>query len=83
MEESIMHTKIDVLMKAMNWFRDELKKTNKTSQKIADFEKLKRLEEQSIIPDHDHIDRLMRYQTTLQIQLSTAIGELIALTKTP
>ena len=34
------------------------------------------------IPDHGHIDRLMRYQTTLQRQLSTTIGELIALTKT-
>lgn len=32
-------------------------------------------------PDLDELDRLMRYQTTLQRQLSTAIGELLALTK--
>ena len=33
------------------------------------------------MPDLDQLDRLMRYQTTLQRQLSTTIGELIALTK--
>jgi len=32
-------------------------------------------------PNIDILDKLMRYQTTLQRQLSTAIGELLALSK--
>jgi hypothetical protein len=31
--------------------------------------------------DLDELDKLMRYQTTLQRQLSTITGELLALTK--
>lgn len=51
------------------------------TQKIADFRKLGPIEEQATTPDLDQLDRLMRYQTTIQRQLSTAIGELLALTK--
>jgi hypothetical protein len=39
------------------------------------------LEEQAMLPDSSEMDRLMRYQTTLQRQLSAAIGELLILTK--
>jgi hypothetical protein len=49
---------------------------------MADFRKLGPIEEQATTPDLDQIDRLIRYQTTIQRQLSTAIGELLALTKT-
>lgn len=52
------------------------------TQKIADFRKLGPIAEQATTPDLDQLDRLMRYQTTIQKQLSTAIGELLALTKT-
>lgn len=82
MEEEISNTTLDELIVAIDWFADELKRVTESSRKLADFEKLQVLEEQSIIPEHDHIDRLMRYQTTLHRQLSTTIGELIALTKT-
>jgi hypothetical protein len=51
------------------------------TQKIADFRKLEPIEEQATMPDLDQLDRLMRYQRTIQRQLSTAIGELLALTK--
>lgn len=81
-EEAISQTALDDLIIAVEWFFGELERINASSRKLLDFEKLQPLEEQSIIPDHDHIDRLMRYQTTLQRQLSTTIGELIALTKT-
>lgn len=43
--------------------------------KVADFV------EQSVLPDLDRLDKLMRYQTTVNRQLSTAIGELLAMTK--
>ena len=51
------------------------------TQKIADFRKLGPIEEQATTPDLDQLDRLMRHQTAIQRQLSTAIGELLALTK--
>ena len=34
-----------------------------------------------MMPDLSELDRLMRYETTLNKQYSTAIGELIELTK--
>jgi hypothetical protein len=82
MMDAISATALDDLILAVDWFSGELERINASSRKLSDFEKLQPLEEQSIIPAHDHIDRLMRYQTTLQRQLSTTIGELIALTKT-
>ena len=39
------------------------------------------LEEEAMLPDAQEMDRLMRYQTTLQRQLSSAVGELIAIRK--
>ncbi len=39
------------------------------------------IEEQAMLPDAGEMDRLMRYQTTLQRQLSAAIGELLAINK--
>ena len=82
MIDAISETALDDLIVSIDWFSGELERMNASSRKLSDFEKLQPLEEQSIIPDHDHIDRLMRYQTTLQRQLSTTNGELIALTKT-
>ena len=34
-----------------------------------------------MLPDAQEMDRLMRYQTSLQRQLSAAIGELLAINK--
>jgi hypothetical protein len=47
------------------------------TQKIADFRKLGSIEEQATTPDLDQLDSLMRHHTTIQRQLSTAIGELL------
>lgn len=52
------------------------------TQKSVDFNKLGPIEELATTPDLDQLDRLMRYQTSIQRQLSTAIGELLAISKT-
>ena len=39
------------------------------------------IEEEAMLPDAQEMDRLMRYQTSLQRQLSAAIGELLAINK--
>jgi hypothetical protein len=39
------------------------------------------IEEEAILPEAQEMDRLMRYQTSLQRQLSASIGELLAIRK--
>lgn len=40
-----------------------------------------KIEEEAMLPEAQEMDRLMRYQTSLQRQLSAAIGELLAINK--
>ena len=49
--------------------------------KAVEFDNIIEDEEASMMPDLNELDRLMRYETTLNKQYSTAIGELIELTK--
>lgn len=81
-EEGIKNTELKDLKRAAEWYGQEILRMIVRAQKIADFRKLGPIEEQATTPDLDQLDRLMRYQTTIQRQLSTAIGELLALTKT-
>jgi hypothetical protein len=78
----IKNTELKELKRAAEWYGQEIMRMIVRTQKIADFRKLGPIEEQATTPDLDQLDRLMRYQTTIQRQLSTAIGELLALTKT-
>lgn len=80
-EEAIKNTELRELKRAAEWYGQEIMRMIVRTQKIADFRKLGPIEEQATTPDLDQLDRLMRYQTTIQRQLSTAIGELLALTK--
>ena len=80
-EEEILATDVTELQNAAAWLVKEISRVGISTQKIVDFKKLLSSEEESIMPDLDQTDRLMRYQTTLQRQLSTSIGELLALTK--
>lgn len=80
-EEGIRNTELKELKRAAEWYGQEILRMIVRTQKIADFRKLGPIEEQATTPDLDQLDRLMRYQTTIQRQLSTAIGELLALTK--
>ncbi len=45
---------------------------------LTDQESIK-MEEDTMLPEAQEMDRLMRYQTTLQRQLPSAIGELLAI----
>ena len=50
-------------------------------QKITDFRKSGPIEEPATTPGLDDLDRFMRYKITIQRIKSTAIGDLLALTK--
>ena len=79
LEEEILKTDLRRLKSAANWFTDVNFRILQTQKKISDFIKLLDIEESSTMPNLEDFDKLMRYQTTLQRQLSTAMGELITL----
>ena len=82
LEESFLALDEDTILGLIKWQIKERKEAAEEEVKLKDFKKLLPIAEQATTPDLDHLDKLMRYQTTLQRQLSTTIGELIALTKT-
>lgn len=79
--EAIKATDFKKLIIAINYYLPEYNSTFKSKIDAEKFRKLIASEGQSIMPDLDQLDKLMRYQTTLQRQLSTCIGELLALNK--
>lgn len=81
LEDTILETSISNLMKAIHWKFAEIQLREAELRKLNDFERLMPIEEQATLPNLDQLDRLMRYQTTLQRQLSTTIGEVMALAK--
>ena len=81
LETSILNTSFDDLQRVSDWFAGEYARTFKTLTKFENFMDLYSTEKESSAPDFDELDKLMRYQTALQRQVSTSIGELLALTK--
>ena len=79
LEDSILEISIGDLKKLIDWKFTEIQARKMELKKLEDFDKLLPIEEQATTPDLDQLDKLMRYQTTLQRQLSTTIGELMAL----
>jgi len=63
------------------WFDDEVHVICGYLNKIHHKVDPKRKELDVAFPNFDELDRLMRYQTTISRQLSTAIGELLVLAK--
>lgn len=80
-EENITDIDLDSLMRAAKWKQNEILRSELNKRKLIDYETLLSTEEQATTPALDQLDKLMRYQTTLQRQVSMSIGELIALTK--
>ena len=60
----------------------EIHKSMTMERKINDYQKLLPLMQEASLPDLDTYDKLMRYQTTLNNQLSKQLGELMELEKT-
>jgi len=80
MQKAILDANLGLLKQAAEHCSKEVRRVVMTKLNIIDFMKLKETIEEAMTPDIDLMDKLMRYQTTLQRQHSTAIGELLALT---
>ncbi|BEI35817.1 hypothetical protein PHIN6_13350 [Polynucleobacter sp. HIN6] len=64
-----------------SWFNGELSKVPTYIEELRDSLDPDKEKFNIALPNFDDLDRLMRYQTTLSRQLSTAIGELMVLAK--
>jgi hypothetical protein len=62
--------------RAKHWDQIARNELMKNVDQVAD------IAQQVALPDLDNMDKLMRYQTTISRQLSTAVGELLAISKT-
>jgi hypothetical protein len=70
---------ISDLVKTAQWHRLELMRIISRSERISNLQRVSEIARRAALPDLDKLDRLMRYQTTVNRQLSTAVGELLAL----
>ena len=69
------------LVKTAKWHRLELMRIITRSERVGNLQPVSEIASQAALPDPDKLDRLMRYQTTVNRQLSAAIGELLELLK--
>ena len=81
LKEAILKTDLINIQQVIHWKLTEIQGKQDDLKKLEDFDKLLPIEERAATPNLDQLDKLMRYQTTLQRQLSTTIGELMVLNK--
>lgn len=78
-EQAIFNTNLHTIRKAAKWIANLKELILNLNKSAAAYKKLQEIKLIATIPDLDKLDRLMRYQTSLQRQLSTAMGELLAI----
>jgi len=81
LEEAISETRIKSLQEFANLIRGEFERVARTHYKVTAFNEMRKVDIMPIALDLDTLDRLQRYQTSAQKQLSTFIGELLILLK--
>jgi hypothetical protein len=80
-EESIKKVKLENLKMAADAMRKEIDKLAGLHYKVITFNQLRKAAISPLTLDYGYLDRLQRYQTPLNNQLSKMMGELLALTK--
>ncbi len=79
--EAILTTPLEDLLVGAKSIASAIHKMKKIDSKLFIFSQLRNVNQSPVSLDFDVLDKLYRYQTTLQRQLSTCIGELLALNK--
>ncbi len=77
----LMSVSVETLRGCAAWFSRQLWLLRLATLKFRGLQPLTEAIEGEVTPDLDKLDRLMRYQTTINRQLSSAVGELLALSK--
>ena len=81
LEEAILETRIKSLQDFAQLIRGEFERVARTHYKVTAFNEMRKVDIVPIALDLDTLDRLQRYQTSAQKQLSTFVGELLILLK--
>lgn len=77
----ILETNIKRLQEATKLIKELSAKSIRTNNKLFTFSQIRQVDHIPIKLEYDNLDKLFRYQTSIQRQLSTAIGELISLNR--
>lgn len=72
---------VKTLQLSTAWFRLETWEFMKKIFRMREISALAEVTQEAALPDPEKLDRLMRYQTTINRQLSSAMGELLELTR--
>lgn len=78
-EQALYDTDLHSIRKASEWLVEEQDLIQTYKQRAAEHKRLQEIKVLATIPELAKLDSLMRYQTSLQRQLSTAMGELLAI----
>ena len=79
--EAVQKVDVETLRKAANLYKLEIKRLADAHYKITAFSHLREIPHLPIALNLETLDKLYRYQSTLQRQLSNCIGELLVLNK--
>ena len=77
----IRTVEVKTLQRAAAWFKLQTWDFVRRVYRMRALESLAESAQEAAMPDPDKLDRLMRYQTTINRQLSSAMGELLELVK--
>ena len=77
----IRSVSVGKLQLAAGWMRQQTWQFVRRVYRMRDMEPLMHAAQEAAMPDPDKLDRLMRYQTTINRQLSSAMGELLVIFK--
>lgn len=80
-EEMILELRVKELQQASQLVRQMISDRLKTNHKLYAFSQIRKIEQNPLALEYDNLDKLFRYQTSIQRQLSSAIGELIYINK--
>ena len=81
LENKIQNVKLKNLQKAAVIFGNEINRIGDIHYKVIAFKQLKALKRKPVAINYEQLDKLQRYQTTIQGQLSRMVGELLELLK--
>ncbi len=81
LDDAIQKVNLEALSKAANLYALEINRLSDAHYKIIAFTRLRQIPHLPIALNLDTLDKLYRYQSTLQRQLSNCIGELLVLNK--
>ncbi len=80
-QDSIKKVELSLMKMFATWYKNTFSDFFVGPEAYLRVQESIKMEEDAMLPEAQEMERLMRYQTTLQRQLSSAIGELLAIKK--